>query len=130
MTPNEARGLFSEYLEGMLDEHVKDRFQACVAAHPETAAELMQFQRTLSTLHRLPPEEPKLDMWGEFAPKMAEYLAEQKQQPMPRLAGKWHSLRSNVSAGMILFTLALAARTRARFGRYLLHEPLQDWENE
>jgi len=130
VTENEARSLFSEYVEGTLDEEEKDQFQAFLAANPESAAELMQFERTLSLVHRLPAQEPMLDMWAEFAPRMNEYLAAQKTDPMKRLRHKLADFRSSVSEGMILWTHAVAARTQAQLGKYLLRDPLQDVENE
>lgn len=130
MTENEARSLFSEYVEGTLEEEEKDQFQAFLAANPESAAELMQFERTLSLVHRLPAQEPMLDMWAEFAPKMNEYLAEQKTDPMKRLRHKLAGFRSSFSEGMILWTHAVATRTQAQLGKYLLRDPLQDVEKE
>lgn len=130
MTANEARALFSEYVDGSLDDVRKDRLQAFLAANPESAAELMQFERTLSIVHRLPPQEPTLDMWAEFSPKMTEYLAEQKMDPIRRLRHQWTNLRSSVSEGIILWTHIMAARSRTHLGKYLLRDPLRDLENE
>jgi anti-sigma factor RsiW len=130
VTTNEAKSLFSEYVEGTLDEEEKDQLQAFLASNPDSAAELMQFERTLSIVHRLPMEEPTLDLWAEFAPKMTEYQAEQKTDPIRRLRHKWADLRSSVSEGMILWTHAVAARTHAQLGKYLLRDPLDEVENE
>jgi len=109
---------FSEYVDGTLDPDEKDQLQAYLAANPECAADLMRFSRTLSIVHRLPAHEPVLDLWAEFSPKLAGYLAE-KKQPGSRLAGKWAGFKSQLSAGLILYTQALAERTSARFGQYL-----------
>ena len=130
MTANEARSLFSEYVEGSLDVHEKDELQAFLAANPDSAAELMQFERTLSAIHQLPPHEPTLDMWTDFAPKLAAYQAEAKMDPSERLRHRWADFRSTMSEGVILWTHALATRTQARFGKYLLRNPLGDTENE
>src|SRR3569833_1028084 len=130
MTSNEARSLFSEYIDGTIDDEQKDELQAFLAANPDSAAELMQFERTIPIIHRLPAQEPTLDLWAEFAPKMTEYLAEQKQSPMSRLRHQWDGLKSSVSEGMILWTHAVANRTQAQFGKYLMRDPLEDVENE
>ncbi len=123
MTANEATALFSEYVDGTLGPDEKDRLQAYLAANPQSAAELIQFERTISVLRRLPQPEPVIDMWAEFSPKLAAYLAEQKRPA--KLSAKWADMRSRLSAGLILYTQALAERTCARFGQYL-----QDFENE
>lgn len=124
MDRDEARELFSEYVEGTLDAGRRDAVQACLARNPDAAAELMAFERTLATLHRLPPREPSLDMWQEFAPKLAEWQAERRLGLWQRLRLNWLDLMAQFSAGVILWTHALAGRSHARWGRYLTHDPL------
>ena len=124
MTSVEARELFSDYVEDALDPTTRDGLQAFLAAHPDSAAELMAFERTLSLVRRLPPREPSLDLWREFAPRMAEYQATRKLGAMQRVRQNWHQMLSQFSAGVILWTHALASRTHARLERYLLHDPL------
>ncbi len=124
VTEEDARGGFSDYLEETLDPTERDKMQAFLAAHPDCAAELIAFERTLALLHRLPPREPALDLWREFAPRLAEHQAERRAHPARRLAQGWAGFASQVSAGLILWTHALASRTHARLERYLLHDPL------
>jgi anti-sigma factor RsiW len=124
VTTEEARALYSDYLEDSLDDQTRDELQAFLAEMPESAAELIRFERTLSLIHRLPPREPALDLWREFAPKMAEYQAERKLPWSRRLRENWMAMLSQISAGVILYTQALAEHTQARLERYLLHDPL------
>ena len=124
VTAEEAKEKFSEYLEGTLDPATRDAMQAFLAAQPECAADLIAFERTLAVLHRLPPREPALDLWREFAPRMAEFQAERGAAPGRRAAHHWERLRSQVSAGLILWTHALASRTHTRLEKYLLHDPM------
>jgi anti-sigma factor RsiW len=124
VTKDDARALFSDYLEGTLDPKTKDALQAFLVDTPETAAELIQFERTLTIMHRMPADEPRLDLWREFAPKMAEYKLEQKQGLRQRFGARWHGLVASFSAGLILYTHALAARTHERLERFLLQDPL------
>ena len=84
----------------------------------------MTFERTLSLVHRLPAREPVLDLWREFTPRMAEYQAERKVASGQRLRTNWMRLLSQISAGVILWTHALASRAHARLERHLLHDPL------
>lgn len=130
MTWDEARLLYSDYLEDALDEPTRARMQAFLAAQPEHAADLSRFERTLSTLRRLPPREPVLDMWQEFAPRVEAYRAERRLALWPRLQQQWMRLLGQLSAGVILWTQALAARTHARLERYLLHDPLHSYQQE
>ena len=124
MTEDDARGQFSEYLEETLDPARRDAMQAFLAAHPACAAELIAFERTLALLHHLPPREPALDLWREFAPRLAAHQAERRAHPMRRVAQAWAGVISQVSAGLILWPPALAGRPHARLERYLLHDPL------
>ena len=98
--------------------------QAFLAATPDVAAELIAFERTLSLLHRLPPREPSLDLWREFAPRVEAYRAERRLSGWQRVRENWGGLLSQFSAGVILWTRALADRTHARMERHLLRDPL------
>lgn len=124
MTRDEAHALFSEYLDGALDEPIRARLEAYLEATPAIRAELDAFARTLDTLHALPPREPSLDLWREFAPHMAAYQAERRLSLAARLRTRWSHALSDLSAGLILWTHSLAARTHARLERYLLRDPL------
>lgn len=102
MTIEEARLWYSDYLDKTLDPAARDSLQVFLAETPEAAAELIGFERTLSLLHRLPRREPSLDLWREFAPKLAEYQAEQQLGLWLRLRRNWIRLLSELSAGVIL----------------------------
>lgn len=122
MTRDEARGLYSEYLEDALDAATRDKMQAFLASEPECASEVFELARTLSLLHRLPPREPTLDLWREFAPQVEAYRAERRLSLRARLRLHWSLLVSQISEGVILWTHALAQRTHYRLNRHLLYE--------
>ena len=48
---DEVRSLFSEYLDGTLSPEVRDEVQVFLSDHPSLAAELIQYERTLTILH-------------------------------------------------------------------------------
>ncbi len=122
MTQDEARALFSEYLDNALDAPQRDEMQAFLAREPECAAELFALERTLSLLHRLPPREPALDIWRELAPRVEKFQAERRQPWLHRVRLQWEQARSQASDGVILWTDALAARAKSRLSHYLRHE--------
>jgi hypothetical protein len=130
VTHEEARLLYSDYLDNTLDSVARDRLQVFLAETPEAAAELIGFERTLSLLHRLPAREPTLDLWREFAPKLAAHQAERRMSLWPRVRQNWIRLLSELSAGVILWTHALADRTQARCERYLLNDPLPHYGSQ
>lgn len=73
MTREKARELFSDYLDHGLDLSQREEMQSFLAKDPDCAAELFALEHMLSLLHRLPPREPALDMWREFAPRVEEF---------------------------------------------------------
>lgn len=124
MTAEEARELFSQYLDGTLEQPDADALQALLAANEETAVELIEFERALNLLHRMPSVEPKLDLWREFQSNMDDYAAISKLSFTARLKRHWLHTMAQFSSGIIIYTHSLAANTHARFERYLLTDPL------
>ncbi len=124
MTRNEARELYSDYLDNTLDAGGRARLLALWEADAGAQADFDAFARTLGVLHALPAREPALDLWREFAPHMAAHRAERKLSLPARAKHRWSQFCSELSAGMILWTHSLASRTHARLERYLLRDPL------
>lgn len=128
MTREEARARYSDYLEDALEPAARDEMQAFLAQEPDAAAEMIGLERSLSLLHRLPAREPSLDIWRELAPHVEAYRAERRLSLGHRLSLGWNRFASQVSAGVILWTHALAHRAHRRFSRHLLHDPASHWE--
>lgn len=119
MRKEEARALFTEYLEDALTPKERDALQAYLAVNPDAAAEMIALERTLSLLHRLPEREPTLDLWRELAPEIEAYRAERRQSLPVRLRAHWGIFVSSVSEGVILWTHALARRAQHHLGPHL-----------
>jgi len=124
VTRDEARELYSDYLDNLLDDARHARLLALWDADPAARADFDAFARTLSMLHALPAREPSLDLWREFAPHMAAHRADRKMSLPARAKQRWSQFCSELSAGLILWTHSLASRTHARLERYLLRDPL------
>jgi len=122
VTREEARALFSDYLEDTLNPQTRDEMQAFLSQDPDCAAELFGLERTLSLLHRLPPREPALDLWREFAPLVEEFRATRRLDWAQRLRLRGEEWRAQISGGVILWTHALSERARARLERYVFHD--------
>ena len=118
---DQARSLFSEYLEGTLSHEVRDQVQVYLSDNPALAAELIQYERTLAILHRLPAREPVIDMWQAIAPEVQQYKAEFRLPLKDKIRHKWHGLVAAFSEGIILYTNVVASRAQQRFGRHLMH---------
>lgn len=119
MKREDARALFSDYLENALSLKERDALQAYLAENPDAAAELISLERTVSLLHRLPEREPTLDMWRELAPEIEAYRAERRLGLPARLRAHWGILVSSVSEGVILWTHALAHRAHHHLSPHL-----------
>ncbi len=122
MTRENARLLFSDYLEDALNLKERDALQAYLAQNPDAAAELIALERMLSLLHRLPEREPTLDLWRELVPEIEAFRAERRLSFLLRLRGHWVVFVSSVSEGVILWTHALARRAHHHLGPHLHSE--------
>lgn len=125
MTREEATAKFSDYLEHDLSPSERDQLQAYLAEHPGDAAELIALERTLSVLHRLPPQEPSLDLWHALVPEIEQLRAERRLSVPLRLRGQWSIFVASVSEGVILWTHALARRAHHHFAPHLHPEKEQ-----
>lgn len=119
MTREEAQAKGSDYLEHALSPPERDQMQAYLADHPDDAAALIALDRTLSVLHRLPPQEPSLDLWHALVPEIEQLRAERKLSLPLRLRGSWSIFAASVSEGVILWTHALARRAHHHFAPHL-----------
>lgn len=119
MTREEAQAKGSDYLEHALSPSERDQLQAFLADQPDAAAELIALERTLSLLHRLPPQEPSLDLWRELIPEIEQLRAERKLSLPLRLRGQWSIFVASVSEGVILWTHALARRAHHHLAPHL-----------
>lgn len=124
MTRDEARALYSDYLDDALDAEDRARLLAFWEANAGMRADYDVFARTVRVLHALPAREPSLDLWREFAPHMAAHQEERRRSLPARAQHRWSQFRSELSAGVILWTHSLASRAHTRLERYLLRDPL------
>ena len=81
--------------------------------------------QTVTLLNHLPMPEPRLDLWQEFAPKMAAVEEERRMDFVSRIRNGWHHTMARVAEGMVLFTHVVAHRTLARMEKYLVRDPFQ-----
>jgi anti-sigma factor RsiW len=84
-----------------------------------------EFRRAVVLLRDLPLPEPRLDMWPEFAPKMAEAEAQMQLDPAALARQWWHRAMGSFAEGLVLYTHVVAKRTLARMERYLTNDPFR-----
>jgi anti-sigma factor RsiW len=122
-TCDDYREDFSDFYDNTLDTPTKAKVAAHLATCPPCASEYRSFVRTLEVIRAIPPDEPTIDLWAEFAPMMAEFEAEQKFNVFQKLARWGARFVGRASEGAIIFTRGLAERTTRRLSKYLIHDP-------
>jgi anti-sigma factor RsiW len=120
----------SDYVEGNLSPSEQETIaQYLTRDTPEAKAaaqEANDLARMLTVLHnRVPRREPTLDIWREFNPKMQHYLQEEKMSVGDRVKLRAGQFLSNVAAGTILFTHAIAVNTESKMKKYLVEDPFE-----
>ena len=71
LTPDDARALLSDHVEGALDEDTRAEVDALLAQNPALAAERKRLETTMSMLRALPRPEAPADMVGKVRDKLA-----------------------------------------------------------
>ncbi len=126
-----VREALSNYLEGGLPPPERHAVAEHLGECADCAGQERGVAAMLSLLHeRVPRHEPVLDLWAEFAPKMAAVRAEEKMRVFPRFKLRLSRFWGNVAYGAILFTQAVALNTAARMQKFLLVDPFPDPEEE
>jgi hypothetical protein len=123
----------SDYVEGSLapSEHetIAQYLERDTPESKAAAQEANDLARMLTVLHnRVPRREPTLDIWQEFNPKMQHYLHEEKMSVTDRVKLRAGRFLSNVAAGTILFTQAVAVNTESKMKKYLVEDPFDGEE--
>jgi hypothetical protein len=123
----------SDYVEGNLSsseqEAIAHYLERDTPEAKAAAQEANDLARMLTVLHnRVPRREPTLDIWQEFNPKMQHYLQEEKMSVADRVKLRAGRFLSNVAAGTILFTQAVAVNTESKMKKYLVEDPFDGEE--
>jgi anti-sigma factor RsiW len=117
--------LLSEYHEGELSAKTHQEVAEHLAGCSECALADRDLRRSVTLLRHLPMPEPRLDLWSEFAPKLAQVEAERKLGIAGRLGAFWNHAMSSIAEGTVLYTQAVANRTLVSMERYLIHDPFR-----
>lgn len=124
-----TREALSDYLEGGLPPPERQALAEHLATCAECAREEREMNSLLSVLHdRLPRQEPVLDLWAEFAPKLEQFHAEERLGVWAKFRLRLSRFAGNVAFGAILFTQAVALNTQSRMQKYLLADPFRSSE--
>jgi hypothetical protein len=117
--------LLSEYQEGALTAAAHQEVAQHLAGCADCALEDRDLRRATTLLRHLPMPEPRLDLWSEFAPKLAEVEAEQRMGVLRRLGTYWHHALSTFAEGTVLYTHVVAHRTLVNMERFLIRDPFR-----
>ena len=117
MKCEEARTIFSEFLERYLADHKADLLTAHLAECQSCRDELAELEETLCLMHGLPRQEPVLDLWKEFVPRLAEVRAELRLSPFRRARLHFVRFLATLAEGWALYRAALSYHLSQRFQR-------------
>jgi len=119
---NNQYDVLSDYVEGNLSAAQLREFDRARHDDPELDKEASELRTLLTVLHRLPPQEPVIDVWPELQPKLALIQAEERMGFFVRWRCRIERFLSNFASGAILFTHAVAINTERQMRKYVLSE--------
>jgi len=117
MRCDQIKHLLSDLYERFLADHEADLLTAHLAECEHCRAELAELEEVLKVIHSLPRQEPVLDLWQEFAPKMAEIRAEMRLGPVGRFKLRLAHFWETLIEGATMFATVVSYNVSRRFQR-------------
>ncbi len=108
--------LIDEQLSPQEYEHLQRHLHTCEACFRE----YQELRRFVDFCRQMEAPEPKIDLWREFQPMLAEIVAEQKIPFAQRLRRQWNRLVSQVCYGIILFLQVVTYQLTITLSRYIV----------
>lgn len=113
-----------ELLNALIDEHLNPHEKEQVLDHLHTcnscAKGYNDLRRFVEFCRQIESPEPKIDLWREIEPKLAEVIAEQRLPFALRLRRQWDRLISQVCYGVILFLQVVTYQVTLSLSRYVV----------
>lgn len=108
--------LIDEQLSQTEREEMQHHLRVCEAC----SREYQELRRFVEFCRQLEPPEPRIDLWREFQPMLAEIIAEQRLPFTERLRRQWSRLVSQVCYGIILFLQVVTYQLTFTLSRYIV----------
>lgn len=113
-----------ERLSALIDEQLSPQEYEQLQHHLHTceacSREYQELRRFVEFCRQLEAPEPRIDLWREFQPMLAEIVAEQKIPFAQRLRRQWSRLVSQVCYGIILFLQVVTYQLTITLSRYIV----------
>lgn len=113
-----------ERLSALIDEQLNQQERGQVQSHLMTcetcAREYQELRRFVEFCRQLESPEPKIDLWHEFLPILAEIVTEQQLPLGQRLRRQWSRLVSQICYGIILFLQVVTYQLTITLSRYIV----------
>ncbi|MCS6830025.1 MAG: zf-HC2 domain-containing protein [Armatimonadota bacterium] len=117
-----------ERLSALIDEQLSREEREQVEYHLHTceacSGEYQDLRRFVEFCRQLEAPEPRIDLWREFQPMLAEIVVEHRLSFVQRLRRQWGRLVSQVCYGIILFLQVVTYQLTLTLSRYIV-EPEQ-----
>jgi 3-methyladenine DNA glycosylase/8-oxoguanine DNA glycosylase len=108
--------LIDEQLGWQEREEVRQHLHMCATC----AREYQQLRQFVEFCRQLEAPEPKIDLWRELQPMLAEMVAEQRLSFTQRIRRQWNRLVSQVCYGIILFLQIVTYQTTVALSRFVV----------
>lgn len=113
-----------ERLSALIDEQMSQQEREQVQHHLMTceacSREYRELRRFVEFCRQLEQPDPKIDLWQELQPMLAEIIAEQKLPFAQRLRRQWSRLVSQVCYGILLFLQVVTYQMTITLSRYIV----------
>jgi anti-sigma factor RsiW len=113
-----------ERLSALIDQQLSPQEHEQLQHHLHTCEacfrEYQELRRFVEFCRQLEAPDPKIDLWREFQPMLAEIVAEQKIPFAQRLRRQWNRLVSQVCYGIILFLQVVTYQLTITLSRYIV----------
>lgn len=120
MRCEEVQERLSALIDEQLSQHEREQVQSHLLTCETCAREYHELRRFVEFCRQMEAPEPKIDLWHEFQPILAEIIAEQRLPFTQRLRRQWSRLVSQVCYGIILFLQVVTYQMTMTLSRYIV----------
>ncbi|MGC8783071.1 MAG: anti-sigma factor family protein [Armatimonadota bacterium] len=120
MRCEEVQDRLSALIDEQLSQTEREQVQHHLYACEDCLREYQELRRFVEFCRQLEAPEPRIDLWQEFQPMLAEIIAEQRLSFTQRLRHQWSRLVSQVCYGIILFLQVVTYQLTITLSRYIM----------
>lgn len=120
MRCEEVQERLSALIDEQLNQHEREQVHRHLLTCETCAREYRELLRFVEFCRQMEAPEPKIDLWHEFQPILAEIIAEQRLPFTQRLRRLGNQLVSQVCYGIILFLQVVTYQMTITLSRFIV----------